>query len=73
METKPKCQHDFVHMGLCVVGMGRELAPMSCSLAPDPVLLVFAFSVIAFSTLLGEHRTCPVLHGADPLVTSMHL
>ena len=71
METKPKCQHDFVRMGLCVVGMGRELAPTSCSLAPDPVR--FAFSIMAFNTLLGEQRTCPILHGADPLVTSVYL
>ena len=27
-----KCQHDFVCMGLCVVGMKHELAPTSCSL-----------------------------------------
>ena len=48
METKPKCQHDFVHMGLCVVGMGRELAPMSCSLAPDPTLFAFALHSVHY-------------------------
>ena len=58
-------------MGLCEVGMGRELAQTLCSLAPDPT--VFASSIMAFNTLLGEQRTCPVLHGADPLVTSVFL
>ena len=55
-------------MGLCVVGVGRASAPTSYSLAPEPVL--FVFSILAFSTLLGDQRTCPVLHGADPLVTT---
>ena len=60
-------------MGLCIVGVGRELAPTSCSLAPDPAK--FAFSIMTFSTLLVEQRRpmCPVLRGADPLVTSVRL
>ena len=58
-------------MGLCVVGAGRELTPTSCSLTPDPAL--FAFSIMAFNMLLGEQCMCPVLHGADPLVTSVFL
>ena len=53
----------------CVVGVVRESATTSFSLAPDPIL--FPFCIMAFSTLWGEQRTCPVLHGAYPLIIQM--
>ena len=58
-------------MGLCAIGMGRKLAPTLCSLARDPAL--FAFSIMAFSMLLGKQRGLAVRHGANALVTNVHL